>query len=158
MRPLTLEQYLGPSTALITPNIRRNAEIMVARANLVLTYYREDNPGAPEIRLASGWRSPQRNAATVGAAAGSAHLSGEAIDLGEAKDSRPFARWCVANLHVLADFSLWMEDPRCTVGKWTSWVHLQTRPSASGLRVFLPNADWAARLKGDSLDAGDLAP
>ena len=69
---------------------------------------------------------------------------------------KAFARWCVANLHLLADLDLYMEDPRCTIGQWTSWVHLQIFAPRSGQRVFIPTADWAARLKGDPLTPEDI--
>lgn len=153
---LAVGDYLQDDFSGLTAPLLGNAETTVHRANLLTSYYYHDNPQARRLSLASGRRTPERNAQIPGAAVQSLHLTCEAIDLGEPKAPRPFARWCVANLHLLADIGLWMEDPRCTVGNTTSWVHLQTRAPGSGARVFIPSAAWARRLMGDLLDLGDI--
>jgi hypothetical protein len=64
--------------------------------------------------------------------------------------TRPLAHWCKSRLDLLAEIGLWMEDPRATCGA-RPWVHLQTRGPKSGARIFIPSADWAARLAGKPL-------
>lgn len=151
MNILTVGEYLDDDFSGLTDITLSNAETTVHRHSLLLAYYYHDHPQARRIGYSSGRRTPEQNAATPGAAPASLHMTCEAGDLGEPREDRPFARWCVANLHFLADIGLWMEDPRCTVGKWTSWVHLQTRAPKSGMRVFIPDAKWAERLQGRPL-------
>lgn len=153
---LTTGEYIGDDWRGMTPELIYNAENLVNRVNLLESYYFHENRDAPRLLLASGRRLPEVNARTPGASPNSWHVQCAAIDRGEARSVRPFARWCVANLHLLADLDLYMEDPRCTIGQWTSWVHLQIFPPKSGVRVFIPTADWAARLKGDPLSPGDI--
>lgn len=153
---LTIDDYVRGDYTGMTEQMLRNAMRTVERHNLLLAHYYQDNPAADKLVYSSGRRTPERNANTPGAAPKSKHLTCEAGDLKEHRTRRPFAKWCVNHLDLLDRVGLWMEDPRCTVGKWTSWVHLQTRPPRSGLRVFIPNAAWYQRLKGDSLDSGDL--
>lgn len=156
MEMLTVGAYLDDDFSGMTEILLSNAETTVHRHNLLLGYYYFDNPQAVQLGYSSGRRTPRRNADTPGAAPKSLHLTCEAGDLGEPLNRRPFARWCAANLHFLADIGLWMEDPRCTRGQYTSWVHLQIREPASGARVFIPNADWAKRLGGRPLSMEQL--
>jgi len=155
---LTVGEYLNDDFRGMTADMIFNAENLINRVNLLESHYYQENPEAPRLTLASGRRLPETNARTPGASPTSWHLKCAAIDRGEARSVRPFARWCVANLHLLADplINLYMEDPRTTIGQWTSWVHLQIFPPKSGVRVFIPTADWAARLKGDPLSPGDI--
>lgn len=142
---LTVEQYLMGRTAGMTAQLWRNAEDMTLRANWLRGHYLIDHPDAPEWVVRSGRRTPAINASTVGAAPDSHHLRCNALDISDS--GRRLARWMVANLHVLADIELWMEDPRCT----PTWVHIQRVPPGSGNRVFIPSADWARRLGGRPL-------
>lgn len=161
---ISLDEYMmgrgrNASAALIA-----SAQETVLRANMLLSHYRTHFPDSAHPQVASGYRTPEINAGTAGAARGSLHMTCEAVDLidmpclidGRMR-VRPFARWCLANLHVLADLDLWMEDPRATKGTVRSWVHVQTRAPKSGLRVFIPDADWAARLAGKPLTDQSLA-
>lgn len=154
---ITIDDYLMGRGRGLPPTLGANAMETILRANMLLSHYRSHCPDAAHPQVASGYRTPEINAGIAGAAPGSLHMTCEAIDLTDLPSLidgrmrvRPLARWCLANLHVLADLDLWMEDPRATTGN-RSWVHVQTRPPKSGLRVFLPSADWAARLAGQPL-------
>lgn len=139
---ITLEQYwMGRDAkypAECTPEIRVNAYQIVAKVNTLLAMAEVDGvEPALSVRgdhVASGWRPEAVNDATANAAKNSKHCSGQAVDLADGA-GRALARWCLANLDVLEQVGLWMEDPR-----WTpSWVHLQLVPPGSGKRVYVPS-------------------
>lgn len=121
----------------LTPRIEDNALRMVALANELIILAK----GAGfVVRLSprtgtlvtSGWRPPAINKAAQGAT-GSRHLSGEAIDLYDPADW--LDRFCLSTqTNVLQDLGLWLEHPSATPG----WCHVQSRPPASGRRVFYP--------------------
>lgn len=113
----------------LTDEIRRNAEITVARANELL-----ERAGRSDIdTVASGWRPKGVNDATANAAQSSRHITAEAVDLPDG--DRTLVEWAVDNPDVLEEIGLWMEDPR-----WTrSWLHLQTVPPKSKKLVFIPS-------------------
>jgi hypothetical protein len=125
----------------LTDEIRGNAALVVARANLLLARMEEEliAPGIDEKTgtfVASGWRPRGINSHTSNAADKSRHITGLAVDLQDTPD-RKVARWCVSNLDVLEEIGLWMEDPQ-----WTpDWVHLQVVPPGSGRRVYIPSAN-----------------
>lgn len=79
--------------------------------------------------LTSGYRPGHWNKA-AGGSERSAHLSCEAIDIedqfGKIKKK--------ITVELLEKYDLYMEDPT----KTTTWVHLQTRKTRSGRRIFLP--------------------
>ena len=118
---------------------RRNAETMVELANKLLTLAKvagvtlETNPRSGTI-VSSGWRPPDVNASTPGAAARSKHMTGQAIDLydpdGDLDD------WLMTDdgQRAMADIGLWHEHPSATKG----WAHLQSVPPRSGRRTFFP--------------------
>ena len=150
MKFLTLEQYLmgrGP----VTPDLARNAEDLLRRMNVLLVYFFVDYPRDAGFDLSSGYRPPEINQATPGAAKNSQHMKCNAADVRD-RDRRKFARWCLSRLDLLADrtIDLYMEHPGATDGA-NPWVHLQRVPPASGSRVFIPTADWAQRLAGKPL-------
>ena len=41
-------------------------------------------------------------------------------------------KWCMDNLHILAEIGLWLEHPSAT----KTWCHIQTVPPKSGKRVY----------------------
>jgi zinc D-Ala-D-Ala carboxypeptidase len=84
--------------------------------------------GKPLI-VSSGYRPGSFNKA-AGGATNSSHLTLEACDFDD--PGRAFSKWCLANLKVLEEAGLWMENPAKTIG----WVHLQIRPTNQ--RVFNP--------------------
>lgn len=135
---ITIEAYFkGRDTAYaeaLTFPIRRNAVKTVAAVNRLLALAGFER----EEAVASGWRPPAVNDATQNAAAGSKHLTAEAVDVLDRE--RALARWCLDHQDKLEEVGLWMEDPRWT---WSPngnhWVHLQIVPPRSGRRVFIPN-------------------
>ena len=137
----------------LTDGIRSNAAELLGRVNLLLSWAYRDGvrpalDRATGTHVASGWRPPAVNDATPNAAAGSKHMTGEAIDLRDT-GTRDLARWCLRNLDALEEIGLWMEDPQ-----WTHqppgqpWVHLQIVPPGSRRRVYVPSTKppLAARL------------
>lgn len=154
---VTLEEFLMGQKNDLSPELLANAERTIFKVNQLLALYFMDNPDAVRPKQASGYRSPARNAATVGAAPNSEHMRCNADDLrdmpcliGDRMQVRPLARWCFWRRHVLEDLDLWMEDPRCTGGV-LPWVHVQTVQPGSGSRFFIPSAEWARRLAGKPL-------
>lgn len=117
----------------LTEAIKGNAADLVQRVNTLLDRYCADT-GEPRPSVwASGWRPQGINDKTSNAAKKSTHIVAKG---GDVRDSRRvLARWCYANQAQLAEWGLWMEDPR-----WTpTWVHLQTVPPRSGKRIFIPS-------------------
>lgn len=93
----------------------------------------EINPRTGSI-VSSGWRPPEVNQNTPGAAVKSKHMTGHAVDIydpdGDLDD------WLMSDpgQGALGEIGLWMEHPSATKG----WCHLQTLPPRSGRRVFYP--------------------
>lgn len=143
MTPITIEQYfMGRGTLYrdeLTPAVGVNAARTVDRVNQALELAAADGvePGIDEKTgnyVASGWRPRAINDRTSNAAATSTHIGAEACDLQDTP-GRDLARWALRNIDKLEAIGLWMEDPR-----WTpDWVHWQTRPPHSGLRVYRPS-------------------
>lgn len=119
----------------LTAEIVRNATHLLRRVNnlLVLMHDIQIEPhsitGTP---IASGWRPPDINAGTKGAAPRSRHMSGNAVDLYDPEAE--IDAWCMEHLDFLAEAGLWLEHPSATKG----WCHLQQVPPKSGRRVFYP--------------------
>lgn len=84
--------------------------------------------------VSSGWRPPDVNAATPGAALRSKHLSCQACDLFDPEGRIDGWLMTPAGQQVLQDLGLWLEHPAATKG----WSHVQTVPPGSGNRVFYP--------------------
>lgn len=128
-RALTVADYLKGRIKFLelTPAIQRNTLILLNNVNALLTKF-------GELRTVnSGFRTPEYNTPTHGIPnpkAGSAHLSGEAIDL-EDHDGQLKA-FCTED--ILKEFGLYLEHPSAT----PTWCHLQTRPPKSGKRIFYP--------------------
>lgn len=119
-------------SAELTPDIVRNAEVTVQRANLLLSEFRHDT-GDTEIRkVNSGWRPAAVNAATPNAALRSKHMTGQAIDISDPEGD--LDEWCLSHLEVLERIGLWLEHPSAT----KNWCHVQTVPPKSGRRFFYP--------------------
>lgn len=119
----------------LTAEIVRNATHLLRRVNnlLVLMHDIQIEPhpitGNP---ITSGWRPPEINAGTKGAAPRSKHMSGNAVDLYDPEAE--IDAWCMEHLDFLAEAGLWLEHPSATKG----WCHLQQVPPKSGRRVFYP--------------------
>jgi len=120
------------------PDMRKNAALTVELANKALVLAKtagvslESSPRTGNI-VSSGWRPPDINAGTPGAAVKSKHLTCQAIDLYDPDGDLDEWLLDVADT-VLRDLGLWLEHPAATKG----WAHLQTVPPRSGRRVFYP--------------------
>jgi hypothetical protein len=82
----------------------------------------------------SGWRPPQVNAATPGAALRSKHMTCQAIDVHDPEGLIDAWLMTSPGLQTLAELGLWLEHPSST----KNWSHWQTVPPGSGNRVFYP--------------------
>jgi hypothetical protein len=121
------EYYMGRDKKYpLTDELRANAEEIVHKVNSLLLQF-----GEPR-KVTSGWRPPQVNAATPGAAKRSLHMTCEAVDLEDADGQ--LDDWCLERPEVLQQLNLWQEHPAATKG----WCHLQVVPPRSGKRVFYP--------------------
>lgn len=135
------DYYMGRDRThghLLGSDLRANAARTVEAANALLVLAKtggvslEASPRTGTI-VSSGWRPPDINSATPGAAVRSLHMQCLAVDLfdpdGDLDD------WLLANADtVLRDLALWLEHPAVTKG----YAHVQLRPPRSGRRVFYP--------------------
>lgn len=110
----------------LTEALRVNAIEMVRRANMLLDAFGQSR------KVNSGWRPPQVNAKTPGAASFSRHMTCQAIDI--ADDAGDLDAWLTADTGRLEELQLWMEHPSATPG----WCHVQVVPPKSGNLVFYP--------------------
>ncbi len=85
-----------------------------------------------EIKISSGYRPAAINAQVPNSAKKSAHMSCQAVDLYD--PSANLAHYLLDNMSLLEQWDMYLEDPAYTVG----WVHVQTRRTRSGKRVFKP--------------------
>lgn len=113
-------------TSDLTVDIELAAQTTIARVNELLHVFGE------ERRVTSGWRPPDVNANTPGAAKFSKHMLGLACDLEDHEGD--LDEWCLDNLQVLERIGLWLEHPSATKG----WCHVQTIPPKSRNRIFYP--------------------
>ena len=135
-----IDYYMGRDQTyarLLTPDLRANAAQTVERVNLLLQRVQgvgwDINPRTRTI-VSSGWRPPEINAGTKGAALRSKHMLCRAVDLYDPDGE--LDEWCISpeGLRAMEDVGLWLEHPAATKG----WCHLQTLPPGSGRRVFYP--------------------
>jgi len=110
----------------LTPEIEGNAVELLNRVNILLSEFGEDR------KINSGWRPPEVNAKTPGAAPRSKHMLGLAVDLSDPEGD--LDQWCMENQDALERAGLWLEHPAATKG----WCHLQSTPPKSNKRVFYP--------------------
>lgn len=135
--PITLTNYLTASGAYpdranheeLTSDYKINALKLITRVNLLLNELR-----VSEARVTSGFRPRASNEATGGAQL-SAHMSCEAIDILDDM-GQTLAKRITQDL--LNKYDLYREDYDFTKGQYTNWVHLQTRKTRSGKRIFKP--------------------
>lgn len=119
--------------------IVRNAEVMIELANKLLTLAKvagvmlETNPRTKTI-VSSGWRPPDINAATPGAAPKSKHMTAQAIDLYDPDGDLDDWLMTPDGQKAMTDLGLWHEHPGSTKG----WAHVQSVPPRSGRRTFYP--------------------
>jgi hypothetical protein len=114
----------------LTEAVLAKAKYLLIRVNALLDEL------SIEVRdCTSGFRTSAANSSTPNSAKRSAHMTGEAVDIMDDK-KQSLAKKITVKL--LEKYDLYMEDPKYTIGKNTNWVHLQTRRTASGNRVFRP--------------------
>lgn len=139
----TLKQYWnGNDTRYpkeLTAAIQVNAEELVRRLNQLCVALQfngialEAHPRTGTI-FSSGWRPPEVNSITPGAAVCSLHMTGEAADLYDPEGAIDDFLMAKKGQALLEGLGLWLEHPSATKG----WCHVQTRPPRSGRRVFYP--------------------
>lgn len=128
---LTIEMVITSSNAYpdrakspeLTKEVRSNIQRLVQAVNQLLDHLKWQAP----IAVSSGFRTTQSNAKIANAAAKSLHTLGLAVDIMQPKNNNALAqaiRQAQAKDKILTKLGLWMEDPQFTVGKNTSWVHL----------------------------------
>jgi len=139
---ITLSQfYMGRDIShswLLTADLRKEAAVTVSKVNKLLNRIGpsvtfETSPRTGSI-VSSGWRPPDVNAGTPGAAVRSKHMVCRAVDLYDPDGD--IDEWCMspAGLAAMAEEGIWLEHPAATKG----WSHWQTVPPGSGNRVFYP--------------------
>lgn len=106
-----------------------NANILLIKVNNLL---KEININ--EIKISSGFRPSQINKTVKGAKL-SAHTTCEAVDI---EDDKQQSLCKLITKQLLEKYDLYREDSDYTIGKYTNWCHLQTRPTKSGNRIFKP--------------------
>jgi DNA-directed RNA polymerase subunit M/transcription elongation factor TFIIS len=115
----------------LSDEFKNNLEELLKRVNLFRKEY-----GIP-MYVNSGYRSEEHNA-KIGGAKGSAHMTCEAVDFRD-NDGKLF-EFIKNDPAILERCDLYMENPG-----WTnSWIHLQSRPTKSGKRIFIPYSDGRA--------------
>lgn len=112
----------------LTPQIEKNAALTVQLANALLVRFGQGR------KVNSGWRPPQVNERTPGAAVMSKHMTGQAIDLADPEGDLDEWLLTQAGQTALAEIGLWHEHPAATKG----WAHVQSVPPRSGRRTFYP--------------------
>ena len=117
---------LNPHGYETTPEIDANLALLLERMNQVRTAW------AQPMIVTSGLRSEADQERINPSAPQSKHLVGAACDILD-KD-RSLTAWVKANLSLMEEIGLWMEDFDST----PTWVHFQCLPPGSGHRVFVP--------------------
>lgn len=110
----------------LSTTIESNAILTVRLANALLARFGQGR------KVVSGWRPPDINAATAGAAPNSKHLTAQAIDLADPDGDLDDWLMSEAGQAAMTEIGLWHEHPAST----KSWAHLQTIPPRSGRRTF----------------------
>lgn len=109
-----------------TSAVRSEATTLAERVSSLLLKL-----GIANASVTSGFRTTAANKAAKGSP-NSAHLYGMAVDLADPKSDICSA--IMRDITLLDHADLYMENPHHT----PTWVHLQTRKTSSGNRVFTP--------------------
>lgn len=109
----------------LTPELETNLSKLLLAINLFRRKY-----GKPMI-INSGYRPGYYNT-TAGGSPTSTHITCEAVDIRDI--DRSLTNYILSHPSILVDCDLYMEEPAAT----PTWVHLQTRPTKSGRRIFIP--------------------
>lgn len=123
----------------LTPEIERNAYRTVELASKLLVQAQTygvtvDLHPVNKSPVSSGWRPPEVNAGTPGAAVNSKHMTGQAIDIYDPDGDLDGWLMTGEGQAAIAALGLWHEHPSATKG----WAHVQTVPPRSGNRTFYP--------------------
>lgn len=118
----------------LTDEIKDNAKVLVDKVNALLSDLGWDK----DVSVSSGWRPQTVNQKTAGAGAKSPHTMGMAVDIIDDKN-QTLAKLILGRPELLEKHGLWLESPDHTKGKWTNWVHLDTKQrSKRAIQVFNP--------------------
>lgn len=117
----------------LTEEVILNVTILLEKVNALLWELK-----ITEAKVSSGWRPAAINANVANSAKKSHHMTGKAIDLIDDKN-QSIASKILTNPTLLKKYELWLEDPACTKGVHSNWVHLDigTRTERP-LRMFKP--------------------
>lgn len=124
--------YPKEYTTIVSDNLDKLLKVI----EKVESKYVED--GGKPFTVNSGWRPSGINAVTSNASAGSKHLLGLAVDVGDS-DCKIW-KWVLENVAFLKENNIHIEDKR-----WTSsdesggWVHFQIVPPKSGKFIYIPS-------------------
>jgi len=110
-----------------TQQISENLDRLLIPINKIRDAY-----GKP-MKVNSGWRPAEINAATPGSAPHSKHMEGLAVDIADPDNA--LMQWTLQNLQLMKDLNIFMEDFRWTPG----WCHYQLGGPVSGKRIFIPS-------------------
>lgn len=119
----------------ISLEIQHNLEEVLLRINKIRTAYNKP------MTVTSGYRTMQDHIRIYNAKGimdskkipmASNHLYGRAVDISD--PNKDLQKWCLANIKMLEDIGLWMEDFSAT----PNWCHFQICPPKSGKRMFKP--------------------
>lgn len=119
----------------ISLEIQHNLEEVLLRINKIRTAYNKP------MTVTSGYRTMQDHIRIYNAKGimdlkkipmQSRHLYGKAVDISD--PNKDLQKWCLANIKMLEDVGLWLEDFSAT----PNWVHFQIEPPKSGKRMFKP--------------------
>lgn len=127
-----LPEYIENATRLLEKVNALLEEIVTEQVTITDTIVTFEIHPVNKSLVSSGWRPPQVNASTSGAAPKSKHMTCNAIDIydpdGDLDD------YLMDNTSLLKKYGLSMEHPSATKG----WCHLQQIPPRSGKTVFYP--------------------
>lgn len=119
----------------ISLDIQHNLEEVLLRINKIRTAYNKP------MKVTSGYRTMSDHKRIYNAKGifdekkipmQSKHLYGKAVDISD--PNKDLQKWCLANIKMLEDVGLWLEDFSAT----PNWVHFQIEPPKSGKRMFKP--------------------
>jgi len=117
----------------LTQEILDNIIILLEKVNAILWELK-----ITKASVSSGWRPAAINSQVTNAAKKSLHMTGKAIDILDDKN-QSLANKILTQPDLLKKYNLWLEDPACTKGKVTNWVHLDFGSrSERPLRMFKP--------------------
>jgi len=123
---ISIKEILGDTKQEdLSQELQDNLLELQRRVNLFRAEY-----GKPMI-VTSGYRTPEHNA-KIGGSKASSHMTCQAVDF---KDGdKALKEFIAKDPDILVRCNLYQEHPDHT----ETWVHLQSRPTKSGNRVFKP--------------------